>query len=235
MNFRRRTLSLLLSLVIAFVFMPALAFAEDGTEEATEKVSYTFSTPRTLYKNRYFSEEWALYATRTGEDDFIHVTYAKSSNPKVLKVKKDYDGLYNLVPKKSGKVTITATFKDPETGSKQTIKRVFYVRKYPVFIKSLRLNGKKMNLKTDVNSSSLTTKKTSVRVQFALKNGWKKTNAVGYYYKKNGKKVEIPKKEIAKMMKGKKFKFPKKYKSMYVSVGLQKGEDYLSYFVEFER
>ena len=61
------------------------------------------------------------------------------------------------------------------------------------------------------------------------------TTVSGSYCKKKGTQTEIPKSECKRMLKGQSFKFPKKYKRMYMFFRLEKGEDYLDYLVEIRR
>ena len=204
---------------------------------------YKLTIPKTIYHNRYFSESWAVYVgNKATGNESIYPTKVKSSNPKVLKIAKgevwsnrvsQLD--YSVEPKKSGKVVLTVTFND-ENGISRTIQRTTYVKKYPTFIKSLKINGKKMPVKTDVNASTVISKKSKAKIKFTLTKGWKITGAFGQYCPK-GKKdnVLIPATELNKIMKGKTFSFPKKYKRMYVFVEMKKGDDYLDYCVEIKR
>ena len=174
---------------------------------------YKLTIPKTIYHNRYFSESWAVYVgNKATGNESIYPTKVKSSNPKVLKIVND------------------------ENGISRTIQRTTYVKKYPTFIKSLKINGKKMPVKTDVNASTVISKKSKAKIKFTLTKGWKITGAFGQYCPK-GKKdnVLIPATELNKIMKGKTFSFPKKYKRMYVFVEMKKGDDYLDYCVEIKR
>ncbi len=228
-----------LTLIIIFaVMMVAFAFL---TADANTSVEYKIDIPKTLYHNKNFDESpvlWAVPVNGNFDENGVYIDdqaaiTAKSSNPKVIKLVKN-DGLYEMILKKSGKSRITMTFKDEE-GNTRTLSKVFRVIKYPNFIKSLHISGKKMNIKEDIKASEIYTKKTKATVKFVLKNGWKKTEITGRYCKKNGNQVKIPDAELKRALKGKSFKFPKKYKKMYMFIKLEKGDDYLDYLVEINR
>lgn len=228
-----------LTLIIA-AFVMATAFAVFPADtHASSATEFKFDIPKSLYISKYYGETIAIWLTPvngryneegTYVDDQKAIT-AKSSKPKVIKVVKD-QGRCVMIPKKKGKSRITVTFKD-ENGATRTLSKVFIVRTYPSFIKSLRVNGKKANFKRDINRTECFTKKTKVKIKFALKKGWKRTEISGYYIKRNGDKIEMPEKELKKALKGKTFKFPKKYRKMNVTTRIQKGEDYLDYEVAF--
>ena len=220
-------------MMVAFAFL---------TVDADTDIEYKIGIPTTLYHSKVFDQSpvlWAVPVNGNFDENgfYIHdqsAIKAKSSNPKVIKVVKD-QGLYMLILKKSGKSRITMTFKDEE-GNKRTLSKVFRVIKYPDFIKSLRINGKKINIKEDPTWTYIYNyKKTKARIKFALKNRWKMTTVSGNYCKKNGRQIEIPKVELNRMLKGQSFKFPKKYKRMYMFFRLEKGDDYLEYQVEINR
>lgn len=224
----------------AFVMVIAFALFSTDTYAA---VSYKIDVPATQYHSKTFDESHVVWIKidQPYYDDEGHYIEdiapikAKSSNPKVIKVVNN-GGDYEMILKKSGKARITATFKDKD-GNKRTISKLFRVKKYPTFIKSLRVNGKKMNLKEDMFNSEVytTKKKTTARINLTLKKGYKKNDILGYYLTKGGRQIEMPESELKKVLRGKKFKFPKKYKSMYVSIEIGKTGDYRSYLIDIKR
>lgn len=236
---KRDRIQKIASLMIAAMVMTAVFVADIGTAYGGD--GYRFSMPRTIYHGKYHSESYAVYACKDIRGTYINVMWARSSDPSILKIEKsEYiaNGVpgvnYVCVPQKSGKVKLTAKFKD-EDGKVRKISRSIRVMKYPSFIKSLKVNGKKINLKQEVTYCNVKSKKVKNTIRFSLKKGWKKTTATGCYRKSNGDQVKISKKELKKILKGKEFSFPKKYKSMYVFVLLEKGEDFLDYQINIER
>lgn len=238
-----KTLSLKRSIAfVAIALGMVIAFALFTTDTYAD-VKYEIDIPATLYHNNNYDESPMIWVTPDQSyydeegryvSDIAPIT-AKSSNPKVIKVVKE-SGSYELVLKKSGKARITVTFKGKE-GTKKTISKQFRVKKYPTLINSLRVNGKKMNIKKDMFNSEVYTKKTKTKatIKLSLKKGNKKEGIVGYYVKKNGDQVEMPDKELKKVMKGKTFKFPKKYKWMYVSISIGTPGDYRGYSIKIRR
>jgi hypothetical protein len=155
-------------IIITAVMMIAFAFLNTY---ANTNVEYKIDIPKTLYHNRFFDESpvlWAVPVNGNFDENGVYIDdqsaiTAKSSNPKVSKVVKN-QGLYEMILKKTGKSQITMTFKDEE-GNIRTLSKVFVVKKYPDFIKSFRINGKKVNIKEDINRSYFYTKKTKVKVK----------------------------------------------------------------------
>jgi len=104
----------------------------------------------------------------------------KSINTKVLKAKKTGKEMYEhyLEPVKSGKAKITVKYK--YNGKKYTVTKKVTVKKYPDAIKSIKVNGKSVNLdkkayRFDYDVEKY--KKTSAKVKIKAASGWKISNA----------------------------------------------------------
>ncbi len=233
----RKSIAMVLALVIA---VTVFSF---GTGSAYAEETYRFTFPRTIYTDTGYPG----YVCKDVDGDFIYPIKVTSDNPKVLKVLKTEIGVteggedmkiikvFDLEPKKPGKATITAVFRD-ENGKKQRIERTIRVREYPVCIKNLTVNGKKVSLKKQGGTVySRFSKKTYQTVKFAMKKGWSKVEVDGKFVKKNGDAVSLTKKQISRIKKGKSIKFPKKYKELDIMFHSEKGEDYMDFLVEIMR
>lgn len=174
-------------------------------------------------------------------DNYATITDVKSGKKSVLTVKKstfkDEKGkkqvYYWLDAKKVGKATITVKYKDA-SGKTGTLKKTITVKKYPNQIKSLKVNGKAVEVSENKYFLDSKTGKTSVKIKMALKKGWKIKNVEAYAYTKNytEKKISATKKAISK---GSAISFPKKYKELHVTVNMSKGKDVVSYTFYFYR
>jgi putative transposon-encoded protein len=168
------------------------------------------------------------------------VKSVKSSKSSVLKVQKVpvyYDNgkkatQYYVDARKTGKAKLTIKFTDPK-GKSHTLKKTITVKKYPNEIKSLKVNGKKVNVKKNKYFFTKKTSSTSVKVKMALKSGWKIKSVESWKYKKSGNATNI--KVTKKMVQnGSKISFPKKYKGLEVYVTMAKGSDTITYSVSFQ-
>ena len=229
-----------MTLVLVFVFAaPVLTFTSG---RAYAKETYRFNLPKTIYTD----SGWPVYVCKDLDGETIYPIKVTTSNKKVLKVLKTEIGVteggeeriiktFDLEPKKPGKATIKATFRD-ENGNKKTIKRTIRVREYPVCIKRLTVNGKKLNLKKqEGTTASVESGKTRQTIKFVMKDGWSKVTVYGVYVKKNGDNVQLTKKQLNRIKNGKSISFPKKYKELFVEFHSEKGEDYIDYSVEILR
>lgn len=168
------------------------------------------------------------------------VTAVKSSNTKILNFKRHkYMGeyFYDVTARKAGTVSVKFKFRTPE-GTYQTIKRTIRVRKYPNCMKSLKVLGKAVDLKSNKYGFEKKTSRTSVGIKAALQNGWKINYAFGTLVDlkkgdlRSEKEIKITKKMLST---GSAVKFPKKYEEMYVSLDLEKNGQSLWYQIHLHR
>ena len=163
-----------------------------------------------------------------------------SSNPSVLSAKKDSSGDFfgwKLISKKPG--TAKLTVKLTVSGKAYTISQSYKVKKYPKAIKKLKLNGKTVKVTAKKKAWELNKKKykkSYVKVKVTPKKGWKvmyATVSMGDY--KDLYSYKDLKKSVIK--KGKKIKFPKKYKwaTLTLMIYNEKQDAYFLYYVNLYR
>lgn len=106
--------------------------------------------------------------------DGIRIVSVKSSNTKVLKVKKMGSKLSHgvrLIPGKKGKSKVTLTYKYDGRKYKAT---AVYAVKNPDIFNCIKVNGKKINLKKNKDNYLKTNfKKKKLTLKFSAKKGWK--------------------------------------------------------------
>lgn len=175
---KTRILSITLSLLIAFGILAAgtsVAKAASGPLKAYQ--------PETMYAKEttmgYLDFRPAKANPKDSDWDIpdkCTLVSVKSSNTKVLEAEKDGTSLYNLhlEPKKVGKSTVTVKYK--YKGKTYTIRKVCKVKKYPDAIKSLKVNGRSVDLdneefRFDYDISEY--KKTSAKIKLTPDSGWK--------------------------------------------------------------
>ncbi len=195
------------------------------TETASAKSSWD------VYLNNYafVGQQETVYAGNG--DDSATVTSVKSGNSKIIKVKKSkFEGVtyYDLKYKKTGKTKVTVKFKTP-SGEVFTKTKTIKVLKYPNHIKSIKINGKSVNVKKNKYYFDKKVKGTSVNIKMATKNGWKISYAdINMSGKNNEKEVKNSK---SKIKKGTTIKFPKGYDYLSAWVEMSKGNKYITYQV----
>ncbi len=222
-----KILSLMLAAVVAFGMIGVGTFN-----------TYAAGKWKLDCSSRWAGGECYFYVYDSSTDDWTEatITSIKSSNKKVISVKKNtYDGevYFTTKCKKAGKSKITVKYKTP-AGKTGKITKTFRVKKYPNEIKSLVINGDKVNISKNKFEYQDFSKKTSVSIKAALKSGWKIRDIYSVYYDKNwkDKKVKVTKKMIKN---GTKISFPKKYIGLDVTLYLEKGDDEITYDVFFGR
>ena len=218
----------------------ALVLVMGGVVLTTDKVNAASRpkiTTKTLWEG--YDNDMNLFAVYDNMNDDMVFKTVRSSKPKVIKVKKSGSSGWDiqLIPKKTGKSTITITYK--LNGKKYTDKAVMQVKKYPNHIKSITAGGRKVNLKKNKYNFGIYnySKKTgSIKVKAAK--GWKITGGVCMLRDNPKDEGDIKVTPLSKSYatKGKTVKFPKKYNTMRLSVGMEneKGE-WLEYVVSFNR
>lgn len=181
-----------------------------------------------------------LYPCREGGDQIyvkklsgvpgskIKISYSKKGIVQLVPVKKTYDGkkwpgTYNIIAKKPGTTTVTIT--GTKKGKKITYKGKITVEKYSNPFTKLKIDGKNYRSKITkikvsksnelYNSFKIRSRKTTMKIDWKLKSGWK-MESVSNYKKtsnmldyvdeiKSGKKFSIKgKREIEMILQHKK-------------------------------
>ena len=230
-----RITSVLLAVIVAF----GMLFVYTGNVNAADVWELGLSVDNLYAGMENYSIQVSNYNDESGEPLDAKVTSVKSSNSKVIKVRKNkYDGdtWFSADFKKVGKSTLTIKYKKPD-GSSSTMKKTITVKKYPNQIKSLKVNGKKVKISENKYGFYVEKcKKTSVKVKVSLKKGWKVDEYVtaSACNSKNGKEKEI-KIKASNITKGKAIKFPKGYDTLNVNFDMVKGKKMVPYYVGFFR
>ena len=227
-NFRK-----ILSLALAaFVAFGTFAVGAVGVNAETENWGIdgedSFWAGSTSWFNVYDS----------GNDTPGTITSATSSNNKVFSIQKEtFGGNTDFFMKGvgAGTAVLTVNFTTP-SGETKTLTKSVLVKKYPKEIKSLKVNGKKVNTSKYkfYYNKKISKSKTKVNVKMALKKGWKIIGVTAERTKdrKTWKKFTVKKSALTK---GKPIKFGKKYKDMYIYIELKKGNDIIWYSLDFYR
>lgn len=224
----------ILSLVLtAFVAIGTLAAGAVQVNAADEHWELWVPTPV------WTGTSYGIDVSDWENNEFATITSAKSSDSSVLKVKKyTYDDgsvFWEMKGKKAGKAKITVKFTKP-SGETGTIKKTVKVKKFPYEFKSLKVNGKKINIKKNkfYLDEKVSKSKTKLYIKMALKKGWKVIDVYADR-SKNGNKYSTFKVSKSAVKKGTAIKFPKKYKYCDINVTMQKGKDIIYYTFSFRR
>jgi hypothetical protein len=164
------------------------------------------------------------------------IVSVKSSNNcvKVYKIGKEGESRL-LSANKTGKSKITVKFKN-KSGKTVTKTTTVYVKKYPIFMKQLKFNGKKINLKKHKSYlERYNCKSNNVKIDLNLKKGWKIIEVGGYYIDEQTAKASDAKITKAMVLKGKSISFPKKYEYMGVYLSVKKGNTVVPYAFSISR
>lgn len=227
-----KILSLMLAAVVAF-----------GTIGISTSGAYAVSHKWTIGCQDYIWKGDSIYVSVYDQiNDYAdaQVTKVVSSNKniKVIKNKDGSDVWFNLKGKKIGKAKITVYFKAPGSSTVKHKSKTIRVKAYPNEIESLKVCGKSVKISSNkFNYHVYEYKKTSPSVKLALKKGWKIDSIYAYAYTKSGaeKKMKITKKMLKN---GTAFSLAKKYRDLYIDIGMIKGDDYsnyISYFIGIHR
>ena len=228
-----RVLSLTLSVFVAVGMLVVF------TEKPEAKSSYQVVISSPIHVGE---EGWAdAYISPSGKT--LTAKSLKSSNKKVLKVKKSWYynenhrkvTYYYMIGMEPGTSKVTFKYKLPNGKVKTKVKTV-KVLAYPEQIESLSINGKNIKITKDNRYFyNAKCKKTSAVVAMKLKEGWKIDSASGWLYSsKSGKEKKV--KGVKSLVKnGKKISFPKGYNTLSVNLHMTNGVDYINYNISLYR
>ena len=226
-NFRK-ILSLALAAFVAFGMLAVgtvgvNAEAEDWRIETSYDTDYVWAGDSSWFD----VYDW-------GNQENGKITSATSSNNSVFSVDtyEDYGFINGLAV---GTATLNVNFTTP-AGETKSLSKNIVVKKYPKEIKSLKVNGKKVNTSKYkfFYDKKMSKSKTKATIKMALKKGWKITDIYADR-SKNGDKWTQFKVSKSTLLKGKAIKFSKKYKYMSIRVTLKKGNDIIWYSFNFYR
>ncbi|MBR0399583.1 MAG: hypothetical protein IJH95_02040 [Mogibacterium sp.] len=217
----KRSFSLMIAVLMTLgVFCLSLTFAdaESGIEEAgVQGTTETIDIPSVMWKGD--SQHISVYSINGKDVNYAKITKVTSSDTAVVKKVKKIDYL-KAVNTGEAWVTVNYKYSKTETGSR-TVKVT--VKKYPKQIKSLTFNGKKVDVSKKKYSYTVNKfSKTSLKIKMKLKEGWVISDAWGFGSAKGGsRQLNVTKAKIAK---GGKISFPKKYKSANLRVTMKNKE-----------
>ena len=225
-NVMKRFASTMLVLVVAF----GLVFSSVGEVKAAS--SDYIALPSVMWVGDPISYSVGVYNMNSSKEYTIKKVTSSSTAVKVKKEKYDNKTYWFAYGKRAGTATVKITYK--KNGKIKKISQKIKVKKYPNQIKSLKVNGKKINISKNKFEYTKRYKGTSPKIKLALKSGWKITYIDGQYYKKDTmKSFKVKKSQITK---GSKISFPKKYDSMIVWIYMQnKKGDSIKYDVVLYR
>ena len=233
----KRILKRMMASILAFALILSGIILTTGPVSAADSSKKPKATLTTLWAN--YDNDINLFAVYEGNTDDMNITSVKSSKTSVIKVKKSGNTVWDvsLFPKKTGKCTVTVKYN--MDGKIYTDKIKMTVKKFPAQLKSLKAGGKKINLKSNkYNCDLYKYSKKNVTVKAKAAKGWKITGVLCMYRDNPKDKNDISIKTYSRsyVTKGKTIKFPEKYNTMLVSIGMEnsKGE-WLEYVVYFHR
>ena len=160
-----------LSIVLAILFV--VGFFSQGDAQAAAGVGKITFMSKTAFLSGGKTDvnSFLLYGSEPVDYELVSV---KSSNSKMIKIStfKDQNGTHFFMePKKLGKCKLTVTYK--YKGKKKTVKANFTVKKYVNPCKSIKVNGKSIDLKSNnIDYYLHNYKKSSLKIKLTLKKGW---------------------------------------------------------------
>lgn len=222
---RNRALSLLLSAAVAFSMMFAGSvetFAASWAIDISSKV--------------FVGQVRNVSVSKSGKTgDISSVKSSSSSIIKVISHGSGSDKWYEIEPLKTGKAKLTVKFRT-DSGKSKTLKKTLTVKKYPKQIKSLKVNGKKIDTgKNKYEYSKAGYTKTSAAIKMSVKDGWTIYSVTGTLYDSKAKKSKDIKNVKKKITKGKEISFPKEYDNLNVYINMSKDDLFISYYVNLNR
>ena len=211
-------LAVLFALVMMLAIGASAAFAEegDGSVEVEKPV---------LEGDTFFAKDpTAALSIQHLNPDTAMVHSVKSSNPKVLAVKKDIneDYGYKIIPKKKGTAKLKVSCS--KDGEKYTLKATYKVKAYPNVIESLKVNGKKLKVTVKKNAyktPEMTFSDGVATVQLTKKDDWN----IDYVYalmwnsEGGGDQVEIP---VSTIEDGSEISIPEEYTHADIEINISK-------------
>jgi hypothetical protein len=225
----RKILSLVLAAFVAFGMLGVGTLAVNAETE-----NWVLNTEDSIWEgaNAWFD----VYDE--GNDAPGGITSVTSGNTGVLSIEKEvYDGVteYRGLGVAPGTAQVTVNFTTPSGQTKSLTKNIV-VKAYPKEIKSLKVNGKKVNTSKNkfFYNKKVSKSKGSVKIKMALKKGWKITNIYADRSTNGDKYTQFKVKKSA-LKNGKAIKFGKKYKYMWINVTMKKGNDIIQYTFDFYR
>ena len=223
----KRSISLVLSTVLALSMLVAGTFVANASDD-----NWDLGFPGQFWEG--YTGFLYLYSDKVDYNE--EIISANTSNTSEGEITKGIDVdtyIYYFECKKAGKTKLTIKFRTPD-GEKKTLKKTITVKKYPNEFKSLKVNGKKVKINKNKFRYDCKTSKNKVSIKAELEKGWKirKIEARRYDRDWEESKVKVTKKMISK---GSSISFPKKYKSMEISVFLYKGKSKIQYDISIER
>ena len=234
-NFRK-ILSFVLAAFVAFGTLSVGTFNVYAEDE-----QWTLMLEDSIDTTIWTGQNYWIYVNDINSNDpeprRADVTSAKTSNKRVFKIGSDdiNDEDFLLIPVKPGTAKLTVYYETP-SGETRKLSKKIVVKKYPKQIKSLRLNGKKVNTNKHKYSyiKKVSKSTTKVRVKMALKKGWKITKVYGIRMKETGPLVDFKISKSA-VKKGKSIKFSKDSIETIVVIEMKKGKNTIDYWVYFSK
>lgn len=232
----KKNLTRLVSAMLAVVVALGLICFDTSAVSAASSWDINFPEKMWVGEDPYWVGLWK-------ENNEGIATAVSSSKSSVVAVKKekyrDEKGktqtAFYVKPESVGTAKITIKFKT-KSGKKLSTSRTVSVKKYPNHIKSLKVDGKTVNVsKNKYLYLKGKFKKDKVKINMKLKDGWKIVDVWGNCWDMDSGKIQEIKNAKSLLKKGSAIKFPKKYSDFELMIGMSKGDYYISYHVRLSR
>ena len=228
-NYFKKLLSLMLTLVAAagmLVFSAMPSHAADGWKVWTNETMFAGTTGYLVVTNGS-NEKAAITGVTSNKPGVVSILETPYEDEGVKLVR------FDPVAKKKGKAKLKVSFTTP-AGEAKTGTVKITVKKYPKQIKSLKINGEKIDVKANKLRLDKAITGNSALIKFKLKKGWKISSVRGNYWLADGSEAKIGK--VKKLIKkGKKIRFPEEYTGMYINVEMKKDNSYINYVLNLHR
>ena len=158
----------------------------------------------------------SMFDSDAGDDPVINGVV--SSDPSICQFHRESANYWTAKGLKPGTVTLTVNY--THKGKQGTMSAALKILAVPTMFKSLKVNGKKVNVSKHAFGFNKKAKKAkSVKVKAKPAPGWqvKKVYVYGFKNAKQAKGYKL-KGSKAQVTKGKKISFPKKYKYLLVTM-----------------
>ena len=215
--------SLAVSLAVFFFIITLGAKPVMADSESVELKTYPCDMTLWTGIETYFDNTW--YFNEAG----YKVTSVTSSDPAVIKViregRKSNIESYWLLPKKAGKATITVKYKT-KSGKAKVLKLTRKVKPCPKVFKSMKVNGKTVDLSKNKTFYRAKYTKVSPKIKLELNGDWQIVEKYGglVKFKKNGdfsKQKDFTVQARRTLFEGKALSFPKTWDSFTLTIGLE--------------